>query len=66
MGRDFWNVKAQDKVIKNIFCFLYMTQISPDIIFQMEHILQKLAIFQKILLEFSDDKRKGQRQSDQT
>ena len=33
MGRDFWNVKAQAKVIKNKFSvFLYMTQI-PQISF---------------------------------
>ena len=35
MGRHFWNVKPQDKVIKNI------PQYPPNTIFQMAQILQK-------------------------
>ena len=41
MGHDFCNVSTQGKVIKNIFLFLYMTQIPPKNRFLVEQILQK-------------------------
>ena len=53
MARDFLNESDQGEVIKNIFpVFLYMTQVPPKNIFQVEKILQnlpkKLKYFQMI------------------